>query len=153
MKVSLRLDNNKIREMKTAKELLMEYWESFPTPAKAAALFASDGVLELPSLESMHVPPRAKGPEAIEKFIGSLMSLIPDWKFTNKRIFMEYGNQVFAEYEIHVITGHTKRQYDQLFFGRLVAENGKIKLLREALNVVKAAQAMLKNGIDDIPKS
>jgi hypothetical protein len=66
---------------------------------------------------------------------------------------MEDGNQVFAEYGIHVITGHTKRQYDQLFFDRLVAENGKIKLLPEALNVVKAAQAMFKNGVDDIPRS
>jgi hypothetical protein len=34
-----------------------------------------------------------------------------------------------------------------------VAENGKIKLLCEALNVVKAAQAMFKNGVGDIPRS
>jgi SnoaL-like domain len=90
--------------MKSAKELLMEYWLLFSTAAKAAALFVPDGVLELPYLESIHVRPRAEGPEAIEKFIGSLMSVIPDWKFTNTRIFMEDGNQVFAEYEIHVKT-------------------------------------------------
>jgi hypothetical protein len=35
--------------------------------------------------------------------------------------------------------------------GRLVAENGKMKLLSEALNVANAAQAVFKNGVDDIP--
>ncbi|MEU8327761.1 hypothetical protein [Micromonospora sp. NPDC048839] len=32
-----------------------------------------------------------------------------------------------------------------------VAENGKIKLLRESLDLVRAARAMLPNGVADIP--
>jgi hypothetical protein len=35
--------------------------------------------------------------------------------------------------------------------GRLVSENGKIKLLREALNTVAAAQALMPGGPADIP--
>jgi len=35
--------------------------------------------------------------------------------------------------------------------GRLVAENGEIKLLREALNTVAAAQALLPGGLGEIP--
>ncbi|MDB5143400.1 MAG: nuclear transport factor 2 family protein [Mucilaginibacter sp.] len=137
----------------TAKEILIEYLEAFPTPAKAAALFAPDGALEIPYLASVNITPRAQGPAEIEKFIGTLISMVPDWKFSNTIILMEDGDQVFAEYEVHVMTAHTNRPFDQLFFGRLVIENGKIKLLREALNLVKTAQALLKNGVDDIPKA
>ena len=35
--------------------------------------------------------------------------------------------------------------------GRIVADNGKIKLLREALNTVAAAQALLPGGAGDLP--
>jgi hypothetical protein len=34
---------------------------------------------------------------------------------------------------------------------RLVAENGRIKLVRESLNVVAAAQALLPGGVKDLP--
>ena len=55
-----------------------------------------------------------------------------------------------AEYEVHCSAPSTKRQYHQLFFGRLVAEGGKIKLLREALNIISAAQTILPNGLVDV---
>ena len=38
-----------------------------------------------------------------------------------------------------------------LFAGRLVVENGKIKLLRESLNTAAAAQALNPNGAADLP--
>jgi hypothetical protein len=38
-----------------------------------------------------------------------------------------------------------------MFAARLVAESGKIKLLRESLNVVAAAQALLPGGTADLP--
>jgi len=34
----------------------------------------------------------------------------------------------------------------QLFFARLVAENGKIKLVREAMNSAEIARAVFKQG-------
>lgn len=79
--------------------------------------------------------------------------MVPGWKFSNIKILMEDSNQVFAEYEVHGVATHTNRKYDQLFFGRLVIdEHGKIKLLREAQNLVNTAKALLKNSIDDIPR-
>ena len=37
----------------------------------------------------------------------------------------------------------------QLFFGRLVAEGGKIKLLRESINLVEVGLALYENGLAD----
>jgi hypothetical protein len=38
-----------------------------------------------------------------------------------------------------------------MFAARLVAENGLIKLVRESLNGVAAAQALLPGGVKDLP--
>ena len=139
--------------MKTAKDVLLEFLDAFPIPAKAAALFAENGTLEIPYLESVNIQPRSEGPRDIEKFLVTLIAMVPRWKFSNIKILMEDRNQVFAEYEVHAVATHTNRKYDQLFFGRLVTdEQGKIKLLREAQNLVNTAKALLKNGIDDIPR-
>jgi len=138
--------------MKTAKDLLLEFLDAFPIPAKAAALFAENGTLEIPYLESVNIQPRSEGPGEIEKFLTTLIEMVPDWKFSNIKILMEDKDQVFAEYEVHAVATHTNRPFDQLFFGRLVKdEHDKIKLLREAQNLVNTAQALLKNGKDDIP--
>ena len=140
--------------MKTAKDLLLEYLNAFPDSAKAAALFANDGALEMPYLETVNIQPRSEGPREIERFLDRLIAMVPDWRFSNIRILMEDSSQVFAEYEVHAVTVHTNRPLNQLFFGRLVKdENDKIKLLREAQNLVNTVQALLKNGIDDIPKN
>ncbi|WP_225613467.1 hypothetical protein [Pseudomonas sp. Pdm06] len=52
--------------MKNAVELLQQYLDAIQTPYLAAALFAEDGVLELPYLESLGIPHSVKGPAAIE---------------------------------------------------------------------------------------
>jgi hypothetical protein len=39
----------------------------------------------------------------------------------------------------------------ELFFGRLVAKDGKIKLLREALNAAALAGAIYSQGIPESP--
>ena len=45
----------------------------------------------------------------------------------------------------------TGRTVHHQFAGRLVAENGQIKLLRESLNPVAVAQALLPGGVKDLP--
>ena len=45
----------------------------------------------------------------------------------------------------------TGRLIHLLFTGLLVAENGKIKLLRESLNTLANAQALSPNGAADLP--
>lgn len=133
--------------MKTPTELLNAYLKNIQDARGAAALFAADGVLELPYLESIGYPPSAKGPEEIRKFLENIQSLFADFKFHSVKIFIETPNQVFGEYEVTTPVLATGKMYHQLYMGRLVAENGKIKLLREALDTaVTVAAFSPENG-------
>jgi ketosteroid isomerase-like protein len=127
--------------MNNARQLLSAYLESIRDPRAAAALFASDGVLELPYLKSLGIDGRAQGPESIEGFIASLLAKVPDFAFRNVRFLIETPDQVFAEYEVEALVPSTGKIYRQMYAGRLVARDGKISLLREALDTVAAADA------------
>ena len=127
--------------MNDAKQLLSAYLESIRDARAASALFADDGVLELPYLKSLGIDGRAQGPEAIEGFIASLLAKVPNFAFRNVRFLIETPEQVFAEYEVEALVPSTGKIYRQMYAGRLVARNGKISLLREALDTVAAAEA------------
>jgi ketosteroid isomerase-like protein len=127
--------------MNNAKQLLAAYLESIRDPRAAAALFADDGVLELPYLKSLGIDGRAQGPKTIEGFIASLIAKVPDFQFKNVRYLIETPEQVFAEYEVEALVPSTGKIYRQMYAGRLVARDGKIALLREALDTVAAADA------------
>ncbi|MBN3852141.1 nuclear transport factor 2 family protein [Paraburkholderia sp. Ac-20340] len=127
--------------MSHAKQLLAAYVESIRDPRAAAFLFADDGVLELPYLKSLGIDGRAQGPKAIEGFIASLLAKVPDFAFKNVRYLIETPEQVFAEYEVEALVPSTGKIYRQMYAGRLVARDGKIALLREALDTVAAADA------------
>ena len=140
------------KTMKKPKDLLLEFLAAFSMPARAAAMFAENGLFENPYLQTLNIQSCSEGPQEIEKFLATLVGMVPDWKFSNIKILMEDENQVFAEYEVHAIAVHTNRPFDQLFFGRLVKDqHDKIKLLREAQNLICTARALLKNGTDDLP--
>ncbi|KVC47821.1 ketosteroid isomerase [Burkholderia ubonensis] len=127
--------------MNNAKQLLFAYLESIRDPRAASALFADDGVLELPYLKSLGIDARAQGPSGIERFIASLLAKVPDFAFRNVRLLIETPEQVFAEYEVEALVPSTGKIYRQLYAGRLVARDGKILLLREALDTMAAAHA------------
>ena len=127
--------------MKNAVELLQLYLESIQSPANAASLFADDGVLELPYLESLGITSRVQGKEAIESFIGSLLNKVPDFKFRNVRFLIDTPDQAFAEYSVEALVPATGRIYRQMYAGRLVAQDGKIQLLRESMDTLAAAKA------------
>ena len=123
--------NNKT--MKTAKELLQAYHSSIQNPDAAASLFVTDGAVELPYLASLGQPWQTEGPENIKNMIAGLLKMAPDFKFINIKYYIETPDQVFAEYEVDCL--FNGKPYKQLYMGRLVAEKGKIKLLREGLNL------------------
>ena len=56
-----------------------------------------------------------------------------------------------AEYAAHTTAAATGRTVHHLFAGRLMAENGRIKLLRESLNPCAVAQVLLPGGVKDLP--
>ena len=123
-----------------APELLRAYLANIRNPAAAAALFAEDGVVELPTINA-----RAQGPAAIEKFVGGLLDKVPDFRFKNIRVWIETPDQAFGEYEVEALVPATGKIYRQTYAGRLVAQDGKIKLLREALDTLAASRAFSKD--------
>jgi predicted SnoaL-like aldol condensation-catalyzing enzyme len=135
---------------KNARHLLEEFTAgSFRDPRQAAAMFAEDGVLEMPYLKSLGIAPSYKGRAEIEDFLKFVRDLYPDMDFHNVKIVMETADQALGEYEFTAVSRKTDRMIHQLFLGRLVAENGKIKLLRESLNMVELGLAIYPNGLAD----
>ena len=126
--------------MKNATELLETYLANIRDPAVASALFADDGVIELPWINA-----RAQGPAEIKKFIEELLVRVPDFRFRNIRIWIKTPDQAFGEYDVEALMPSTGKTYRQTYAGRLVAENGKIKLLREALDTKAASLAFSKD--------
>ena len=136
--------------MKTAKELLEEFTAaSFRDPKTAAEMFTDDGAFEMPYLESFGLPGRYEGHEAIEGFFRFVRDLYPDMDLEHITVMIDTPEQAFAEYEFTAPSSKTGRTIHQLFFGRLVAEHGKIKLLRESVNLVELALGVFPNGLAD----
>lgn len=95
----------------------------------------------LPLMDGLGIDGRAQGPHAIEGFIASLLAKVPDFAFKNVRYLIETPKPVFGEYEVEALVLSTAKIYRQMYAARLVARDGKIALLREALDTVAAAQA------------
>jgi ketosteroid isomerase-like protein len=127
--------------MKNAVQLLQMYLESIQNPRDAAALFAENGALEIPYLQSLGITSRVQGPQEIEAFISSLLAKVPSFKFKRVRFLIDTPDQVFAEYDVEALVPATGRIYRQSYAGRLVARDGKIQLLRESLDTIAAANA------------
>ena len=83
----------------------------------------------------------------------SLAGLYLDFAFEpeDTHVLIDTPEQVFAEYMAHPTVAATGRTVHHMFNGRLVAENGQIKLLRESLNPVAVAQALQPGGVKDLP--
>jgi hypothetical protein len=135
--------------MRTAKQLLQAYIDG--TAQQAATLFADNGALELPYLADLGVPPRYEGPQAVETFLTFLHEkMYPGFKFIDAKIYIDTPDQAFGEYTIHQKSGISGKDVHQRFFGHCVAADGKILLLREALNLLAAADGMFPNGLADV---
>jgi hypothetical protein len=139
-------------KMKDSKTLMLEYLASIRDPERAAALFADDGVFELPFLRSLGVKPRYAGRREIVALLHQLLNLYPNFAFARDevRILIETPEKTFAEYVAHARAAATGRTVHHLFTGYLVAKDGEIGLLRESFNPLAMAQAQLPNGVADI---
>ena len=62
-------------------------------------------------------------------------------------MLIDTADQAFAEFEATAVSTKAGQTVHQLFFARLVAENGKIKLLREALNTFEVARANVQKKV------
>jgi ketosteroid isomerase-like protein len=131
----------------------MEYLLGFRDPQKAASLFADDGVFEMPYLVSLGMEPRHQGPEHVQRLISAVLALYPDWRFDAKdvTVLIDTPTQAFAEYVAHPTAAATGRKVHHLLMGMIEVKDGKIKRLREALNTLASAQALLPHGAADVP--
>jgi uncharacterized protein len=139
--------------MNTAKQLLQAYLDAISAGdmEKAIALFADDGAIEFPYFGSVNLPTRFQGPEALRRFLTPVVNGAENFKFKNIKIFLgEDENHVSGEYEVDAVIKKTGRRYRQLYEGRVIAENGKIQLLREFCDTVEVARAMFPNGLKDL---
>lgn len=127
--------------MQSASELLMAYVDNIQDAGIASALFAEHGAIELPYLATLGFPSRAEGPEEIRKFLENIQTVFADFRFRNVKILINTPDQVFGEYEVTTTVKITGKDIHQIYMGRLAAENGKIILLREALDTAAAARA------------
>src|SRR6202167_3448341 len=135
--------------MKTAKQLLQAYIDG--NAQESAALFAENGALELPYLADLGVEPRYEGPKTIGAFLTFLHEkMYPGFKFVDVKIYIDTPDQAFGEYTIHQKSGISGKDAHQRFFGHCTAANGKIVLLREALNVLAAADGIFPGGIEEV---
>jgi hypothetical protein len=135
--------------MKTAKDLMLAYLAG--TAEQSGALFGETGTLELPYLASIAMPPVTTGAPEISKFLGFLHdTLYPGFVFQDVKIHLEEPDQVFAEYFINHKSGITGKKVHQQFFGHLESADGKIKRLREAIDVVLVAEAIYPKGLADV---
>jgi hypothetical protein len=135
--------------MKTAKDLMLAYLAG--TADQSSALFGERGTLELPYMASIGMPPVTTGSAEIGQFLSFLhTTLYPGFKFENVTIHLETPDQVFAEYFINHKSGITGKAVRQQFFGHLEAADGEIERLREAIDVVVAAEAIFPNGLADV---
>lgn len=95
-----------------------------------------------------HVHSNAKDIGAFLTFLHEKM--YPGFKFIGVKIYIDTPDQSFGEYTIHQKSGISGKDVYERLFGHCVAENGKIVLLREALNVIAAGDGMFPNGIADV---
>ena len=136
--------------MKNARQLLEEFTTlSFRDTQKAAEMFDQNGAFEMPYLEGLGFSSRYEGREKIQGFFDFVKELFPRLQFHDVKIVCEMPNVVVAEYEFTTPSSITGRVIHQLFVGRLESERGKIKLLRESLNLVEAGLALYPNGLAD----
>ncbi|CDG83103.1 nuclear transport factor 2 family protein [Janthinobacterium agaricidamnosum] len=136
-----------------ASDLLYRLIDAIPDGAKAAGLFAPDGILELPYLYSLGLEPRYVGRAAIAAFYDSLKDLYVDFGFSRAqtRVLIDTPGQLYAEYVTRVTTRGTQRKVRYLFAARMVVEGGRITHLREFLDVLSIARALNPNGLKDLP--
>jgi hypothetical protein len=92
---------------------------------------------------------RYEGREEVEGSFKFVRDLYPDMDFHDVRVVCETPDVVVGEYEFTTKSSKTGRVIHQLFVGRLEAENGRVKLLRESINLVELGLAIYTNGLAD----
>ena len=138
--------------MQTAREVFFAYAGAMADSdaTAAAACYAEDGVLDFPFWPLLGLTSRYQGRKDLEAYLHKLHVLVPGFKFVDVRVHIDTPNAMFAEARVDLPTNNGRRFNFQYGLLALV-ENGKLKLLREFIDQIPAAIALLPGGVADIP--
>jgi uncharacterized protein len=115
-------------------------------------LFADDGVFEFPYFPSLGMPWRFEGRVQVRQVLEIIRTHFASFTLSNIEIHeVKEGDALFVRYHTDTVLKGTERVYAQDYVSQLVAENGKIKILREYLNIIATARILLPNGLADVP--
>jgi ketosteroid isomerase-like protein len=142
--------------MSTSRKLFTEFLECLRhldrSIDRCVDLFADDGVFEFPYFTSLGMPWRFSGKAEVRQVLELIASHFSAFTLSNIEIHeVKEGDGLFVQYHSDTVLKGTDRTYAQDYVSQLVAENGKIKLLREYLNVISTARILLPNGLADVP--
>jgi hypothetical protein len=76
--------------------------------------------------------------------------LYPGFAFENVKIHLDTPEQAYGEYQINARSAISGKEIHQQFFGHLIARDGRICKLTEALNVIAAAEAIYPRGMAEL---
>jgi len=136
--------------MRTARQLLQALLETLAQrPETTLSLFADDGVYEAPYLESLGLPWRYRGRAEVGRLLHVHHEMFPRLQFHDIVIVADAPDRVIAEYQFTARSTRTARMIHQLIVGRLESAEGRITLLREAVNLVELALGLYAHGLAD----
>jgi ketosteroid isomerase-like protein len=142
--------------MPTSRELIEQFFDCLrnldSSVERCVALFADDGVFEFPYFTTLGMPSRFAGKVAVREVLEIIRAHFMSFTLSNIEIHaVKDADSVFVRYHSDTLLKGTERAYAQDYVSQLVAENGKIKLLREYMNVISTARILLPNGLADLP--
>ena len=142
--------------MSTSRKLITEFFDCLEhldsSIDRCVGLFADDGVFEFPYFPVLGMPSRFQGKVALREVLELIRSHFSSFTLSNIEIHeVKDGDALFVRYHSDGFIDGTERVYAQDYVSQLVAENGKIKILREYLNVISTARMLFPNGLADVP--
>jgi len=142
--------------MSDANDLINEFFDCLKNLStsvdRCVDLFADDGVFEFPYFSTLGMPTRFEGKAAVREVLNLIRSRFLSFTISNISIYeLKGGKGLFTEYHTDGFIKDTERVYAQDYVTHLLEEGGKIKLLREYLNVISTARMLFPNGLSDVP--
>jgi ketosteroid isomerase-like protein len=130
--------------MPTATDLLKQHLETLVNdPARWSTLVAENLIWELPNGPSIGHPAVLNGKDAAEQHLSWFRGAVKGLRFYDLRMQPMADPEIaVAEVRAEAMIIPTGRRYQQEYVLFLKTQNGKIALLREYFDPVRAARAM-----------
>jgi ketosteroid isomerase-like protein len=142
--------------MSTSCQLLSDFFDCLRdldnSIDRCVNLFADGGVFEFPYFSVLGMPTRFQGKTEVRQVLGIINAHFSAFTISEVEIHeVKEGDALFVRYHSDGFIDRSDRVYAQDYVSQLIAEDGKIKVLREHLNVIKTARMLFPNGLADVP--